>query len=67
MCKVTQVEVFPRGNSILSNSVIPKVAPNGFLVEGFGVLIIKGIPQFAPNGFLIEGFGVFGATFRNFN
>ena len=35
--EVAQIEVFPRGNSILSNSVIPKVAPNGFLVEGFAV------------------------------
>ena len=47
------------------DSVIPKVARNGFLVEGFGVYNSIGMPQFAPNGFLVEGFGPFGATFRN--
>ena len=35
--EVAQIEVFPRGNSILSNSVIHKVAQNGVLVEGFCV------------------------------
>ena len=65
MCKVTQVEVFPRGNSILSNSVIPKVAPNGFLLEGIAVFSLLRLPQVAQNDVLFEGFGVFESTFRN--
>ena len=60
MCKVTQVEVFPRGNSILGDSAIPKVAPNGVLVEGFGVGNSIGVQQFAQNDVLVEGFGPFG-------
>ena len=47
---------------ILSDSAIPKVAQNGFLVEGFGVYNSIRIPEFAPNDVLVEGFGSFGAT-----
>ena len=41
--------------------MIPKVAQNGVLVEGFGVGNSIGVPEFAQNDVLVEGFGVFGA------
>ena len=48
----------------MGDSATPKVAQNGFLVEGFGVYNSIRIPEFAQNDVLVEGFASFGVTFE---